>query len=136
VQVLLVGLGSACGGLARWGVSLGAARWLGTTFPYGTLLINLSGCLFIGWFATLASERLISLENLALFQGTWLRPDDLKLLVAVGFTGAYTTFSTFEWEANGLFRDGESVAGTLYLVGSVALGLLAVRMGVLLARAG
>jgi CrcB protein len=54
--------------------------------------------------------------------------------MAVGFTGAYTTFSTFEWEAHGLLRDGETTAGTLYLVGSVLAGLLAVRLGVALGR--
>jgi len=129
-QILLVALGSAAGGLSRWGVAAAAGRLLGTSFPFGTLLINVSGSLFIGWFFTLVSERL------PLGEGAWLRPDDLRLLVAVGFTGAYTTFSTFEWEASSLARDGESVLATVYLVGSVALGLVAVRLGIALARIG
>jgi CrcB protein len=64
----------------------------------------------------------------------WLRPDDLRLMVAAGFTGAFTTFSTFEYESHGLLRDGDGLAGMTYLFGSVFLGLLAVRLGILLAR--
>ncbi|HET6882151.1 MAG TPA: CrcB family protein [Pirellulales bacterium] len=125
----LVGLGSACGGLLRWGVGTAAARLLGSALPYGTFAINLTGSLFLGWFSTVLAERLLLSEH------PWLRPDDLRLMVAVGFTGAYTTFSTFEWEAYGLFRDGEGFAGTLYLAMSVFLGLLAVHFGVVLGRA-
>ncbi|HVX11984.1 MAG TPA: fluoride efflux transporter CrcB [Pirellulales bacterium] len=128
-QIGLVAFGSACGGLLRWGIGTGAARLLGTALPYGTFVINISGSLFLGWFLTLLADRMVLSEH------PWLRPDDLRLMIAVGFTGAYTTFSTFEWEAHGLFRDGESFAATLYLLLSVVLGLLAVRWGVSLARA-
>ncbi len=129
-QMLLVALGSAGGGLLRWGLGAAAGRLLGTAFPYGTLFINLSGSLFLGWFFTLLGQRLQLTEH------PWLGQDDLRLLIAVGFTGAYTTFSTFEWEASSLFRDGENTMATLYLVGSVVLGLLAIRLGVALARTG
>ncbi len=127
IHVGLVALGSAIGGLARWGVGLAAARWLGTAFPWGTLAINVSGSLFLGWFTTLLGDRLL--------QGIgWLDADGLRLMVAVGFTGAYTTFSTFEYEAHDLLRDGHGLAGTAYLAASVFLGLAAVRFGVFLAR--
>jgi len=127
IHIGLVAFGSALGGLARWGVGLAAARWLGTAFPLGTLIINVSGSLFLGWFATLLGDRLL--------QGVgWLDADALRLLLAVGFTGAYTTFSTFEYETNGLFSDGHSMSGTVYIVASVVLGLIAVRLGVFLAR--
>ncbi len=126
IHIALVAFGSALGGLARWGVGLAVARWLGTAFPLGTLIINVSGSLFLGWFATLLGDRLL--------QGVgWLDADALRLMIAVGFTGAYTTFSTFEYEANGLFRDGHSMAGMVYLIASVVLGLIAVRFGVFLA---
>jgi CrcB protein len=127
VQVGLVALGSALGGLLRWGVATGSARLFGTAFPWGTLVINLSGSLFLGWFSSILSDRLVLGET------SWLRPDDLRLMVAVGFTGAYTTFSTFEYESHALLRDGDGLAGMTYLLGSVLLGLVAVRCGVLLA---
>jgi CrcB protein len=105
-----------------------AARLLGTAYPWGTFIINISGSLFLGWFSTVLSDRLL------LSEGGWLRPDDLRLMVAVGFTGAYTTFSTFEYETHSLLRDGDGLAGMTYLFSSVFLGLLAVRLGILLAR--
>jgi CrcB protein len=127
-QIALVALGSALGGLARWGVGVYAARWWGTAFPWGTFSINISGCLFLGWFSTVLADRLLLSES------AWLKPDDLRLFVAVGFTGAYTTFSTFEYETHGLLRDGDGLSGMTYLFASVFLGLLAVRLGINLAR--
>ncbi|HUY35763.1 MAG TPA: CrcB family protein [Pirellulales bacterium] len=128
-QIALVAIGSACGGLLRWGVGIGAARLFGTALPYGTFIINITGSLFLGWFSTVLADRM------SLSEHPWLRPDDLRLLVAVGLIGTYTTFSTFEWETHGLIRDGERLAGTGYVLASVLLGLLAVRLGVILARA-
>ena len=58
--------------LARWGVGLWFLRMLGTAFPWGTLFINLTGSLFLGWFATVLSEKLVLSET------AWLRPDDLR----------------------------------------------------------
>jgi CrcB protein len=127
-KVGLVALGSAVGGTLRWAVGLGLGRLLGTRFPFGTFFINVTGCLFLGWFATVLAERFVGVR------GGWLRPDDLRLLVAVGFTGGYTTFSTFGYEADGMLRSGDGFAGMLYIFGSVLLGLAAVRLGVLLAR--
>jgi CrcB protein len=128
-QILLVAFGSSLGGLTRWGVTLGFGRLFGTAFPWGTFFINVSGCLFLGWFATLLTERLTLAET------SWLRADDLRLMVAVGFTGAYTTFSTFEYESHSLLRDGDGLVGAAYIALSVFLGLVAVRLGVALARA-
>jgi len=128
-QILLVAFGSTLGGLARWGVGLGTARLLKSEFPWGTLLINLSGSLFLGWFSTVMAERLPAGAH-----SWWLRPDDLKLMIAIGFTGAYTTFSTFEYETHKLLDDGNGLAGASYVAGSVFLGLLAVRLGVYLGQ--
>lgn len=114
----------------RWGVGNAAARWLGTAFPFGTLIVNVTGCLFLGWCSAVLADRLASAESV------WLRPDQLRLLLTVGLAGAYTTFSTFELETHGLLRDGDAAAGTLYILGSVALGLIAIRAGMLLARLG
>jgi CrcB protein len=128
IQSLLVTSGSAIGGLARWGISLAAAKWLGTAFPWGTLIINLTGCLLLGWFSTFIGERVVADKV------PWLHADDWRLMVAVGFAGAYTTFSTFELEADGLLRRGDGLAAVTYLFGSVFVGLLAVRAGILLAH--
>ncbi len=127
-QIVLVSLGGALGALLRWGVGVAAGRWLGTAFPWGTFTINISGSLFLGWFTTVLADRLLDT------QGVWLTPNDLRLMVAVGFTGAYTTFSTFEYESHGLLQDGDGLKGMTYLFASVFVGLLAVRVGVLLAR--
>ena len=127
-QVALVAFGSALGGLARWGITLGAERFFSTPFPVGTFLINITGSLFLGWLTTVLDERLLKSSL------SWVQPADVRLMLAVGFTGAYTTFSTFEYESHKLLRDGDGLIGASYIAGSVFLGLLAVRLGVHLAR--
>jgi CrcB protein len=129
-QIVLVALGGAIGSLARWGVGLAVAEWFGskTGFPWGTFIINVTGCLFLGWFSTLLTERLTP-DGIG-----WLRTDSLRLMIAVGFTGAYTTFSTFEYEANDRLSNGAELVALTYILSSVILGLLAVYLGVRLAR--
>jgi fluoride exporter len=126
-QAGFVALGSVAGGLLRWLIGVGVARWLGPAFPWGTFFINISSCVFLGWFLTVLQDRLAG--GLA-----WISRDNLRLLVAVGFTGTYSTFSTFEYEAHVLLRDGADFKAAAYVFASVALGLLAVMLGVLLAR--
>lgn len=126
-QAMLVASGSALGGLARWGVASISGRLFGTAFPWGTFLINMSGCLLLGWFYAVISEQL------AAGKSAWLHVDDLRLVIAVGFAGAFTTFSTFELETYQLMRDGEPLKGMAYPLASVVLGFLAVRLGVLIA---
>jgi CrcB protein len=129
LQILLVAFGSAIGGLTRWGVSLGMERLLGTTFPWATFFINISGSLFLGWFSTILTERLVPIGD------NWIiQPADLRLMIAVGFTGAYTTFSTFEYETHIKLRDGNFLIAAAYVASSVFLGLVAVYLGVKLAR--
>jgi CrcB protein len=132
IRIALVAFGGALGSLARWGVGLLIDRWLTnwprTVFPWATFLINITGCLFLGWFTTVLNERLSAAGV------SWIRSDNLRLMIAVGFTGAYTTFSTFEYEANRTFSDGDGIVGVTYIASSVILGLLAVRLGVMLAR--
>jgi len=130
-QILLVSIGSIIGGLARWGVGVGFARLVGTAFPWGTMFINLSGSLFLGWFMTIVNERLPASGG-----NWWLSADDLKLMIAIGFTGSYTTFSTFEYESHKLVSDGDRLSVATYMAGSLFLGLLAVRIGTRLARMG
>lgn len=127
VPISVVAFGSALGGLARWGLSSILSKWFGNSFPYATLIVNLTGCLFLGWFMTVYSDRLRALEP------RWIKPENLRLMIAVGFTGAYTTFSTFEFETNNLMKEG-SLASIIYVSTSVFLGLLAVRLGIQLAN--
>lgn len=91
-----------------------------STFPIGTLLINITGCFLLGWFMTWAGSRSTGI------------PETLRIGVAIGFVGAYTTFSTYMFESNRMFEDGAWVRAMVYIVGSVILGFLAVRLGVIL----
>jgi len=91
-------------------------------FPYGTFCINVSGSFLVGVILTLLAERAIPYGN------------EIRLAAAVGFLGAYTTFSTFEYECHALLEDGEWLLALVNMVGSLALGLLAVRVGVAVAK--
>ena len=114
---LAIAAGGVLGANARYLVGLYIADRFGSAFPYGTLVINVSGSLVIGFFLTLISARL-ALNPL------W------RLFFATGFLGAYTTFSTYTYEAATLIRDGEYVPALLYVAGSVILGLIGVLAGI------
>ena len=117
VNVLLVGVGGFLGAISRYLVGNWAAQRLGVAFPYGTFIINVSGSFILAFFSTLAVRL------------GWA--DGWRLVFAVGFVGAYTTFSTFEYETLRLMVDGQRVqlAG-VNIVGSVVLGLAAAWLGV------
>lgn len=121
-SALLVGLGGILGALTRFYVGMAIAQRLGAAFPYGTLFINVTGCFVLGLLSTLALER-----------ATLVTPE-VRLLLGVGFCGAYTTFSTFGVEAVSLLRSGDLAEAGLYVLGSNALGLVAVYLGLLAAR--
>src|SRR5579859_2177996 len=92
--ILIIGIAGFIGANVRYYVSLGAAQWFGTTFPWGTLLINFSGSFLLGMFTAWFGNR-IALDP------------RIRLFIAVGFFGAYTTFSTYANESIALFRSGE-----------------------------
>ena len=119
---IAIASGAILGAWSRYYITLLFTQWLGTAFPYGTFFINLSGCLGMGFFITLATERLPSLSP------------DLKLMVATGFLGAYTTFSTYGLDTLLLVRSGNLGLTILYWAGSALLGVLGVQLGVVLAR--
>jgi CrcB protein len=120
---LLVGIGGFFGANARFVVGTWVGATFGTRFPLGTFVVNVSGCFLIGVLGTLIMERLVA------------RPDHVQLLLAIGFLGAYTTFSSFEFENHALFLDGEWLTAALNIALSVLLGLVAVRLGVIAAKA-
>jgi CrcB protein len=119
---LLVGIGGFFGANARFLVGTWIGSTFGTRFPLGTFVVNISGCFLIGILGTVILERLIA------------RPEQVQLLLAIGFLGAYTTFSSFEFENHALLVDGEWLTTTLNIVLSVVAGLVAVRLGVWVAR--
>jgi fluoride exporter len=120
---VLVGVGGFVGANARFLI----ARWLGalieTRFPLATFVINITGSFLLGAIGTLAGERVFP------------DSDAVRLALGVGFLGAYTTFSTFEFETHALFDDGEWLAATTNMFASLFIGLLAVRAGIVAARA-
>lgn len=115
---LLIALGSAAGGVSRHAVSLYTARWIGEHFPFGTLLVNLSGCFIIGLFATLTDPS-----------GRWMVSPHGRLFFMTGFLGGYTTFSSFSLQTLALARDGQWLYASANILFSVAGCLLAVWLG-------
>lgn len=122
MRVLGVAVAGAIGALARYGLDTAVSRRVGTTFPWGTLVVNVSGALLAGvLFGALADRVHVA---------GWVRPT-----LAVGFLGAYTTFSTLSLQAYRLFEVGSSVLAVAYAVGSLVAGLVAVAGGVVVGRA-
>lgn len=116
-----IGLGAIAGALSRYFLALLLNQWLGTAFPFATFLINLSGAFVMGCFTRMATLRnIISL--------------DIRLIVAVGFLGSYTTFSAYTLDLERLLQTGQWQFASLYWLGSTILGVLSLELGDLLAR--
>ena len=120
-KFLLISAGAILGANARFWLGDWAAQKWGSSFPFGTLLINVTGSLLLGLFMTLATERF-------LIDPRW------RFLFAVGFLGAYTTFSTFTYESFNLLFKGQWLPGLINLFGSTILGVIAVGLGVYLGK--
>jgi CrcB protein len=121
-KYLFIAIGGALGSIARYWVSATVNNRMGIRFPYGTLLVNLTACLVIGFSVTYMGKR-------ADLNPAW------RFLIPIGFIGAYSTFSTFEWETLSTMRSGAFVLAALYAGGSLILGLIAVWAGSMLAEA-
>ena len=119
---LYIAAGGALGSLARYWVGSTVTNRMGTRFPYGTLIINITACLIIGFSLTLLGRR-------SDLNPAW------RFMIPIGFVGAYSTFSTFEWETFSNLQTGAFLIAALYVVLSCFLGLVAVWCGVLIARA-
>jgi CrcB protein len=118
---IVISLGAIPGALSRYYITIWLAKWLGTHFPFGTFVINLSGALLIGFFATLTDARVIV-------------PSDLQLLIIVGFLGSYTTFSTYALDTVFLLRSGSRFKSLLYCIGSIVLGRVCLKIGIIIAE--
>ncbi len=120
-QIIPIALLGAVGAVARYTVSDWAHRALGESFPYGTLAVNLIGCLLLGVAAHICHT-------------TELIPAHLRPGITIGMLGAFTTFSTFSYETLERLQSGQWEMGLLNIVANVAFGLLAVWLGMMLAR--
>ena len=118
---LWIALGAAVGASARYFVSGYIARTFAAAFPYGTLVINITGSLVLGFFLILAGERM-------LLDPRW------RLLIAIGFCGSYTTFSSYAFETFAYLEQGQWLLMSVNIVASNALCLVAVLAGAALAR--
>lgn len=120
-KYLFIAIGGALGAIGRYWVGAEVANRLGTKFPYGTFVINISACVIIGFSLTFLARR------------TELNPA-WRFLIPVGFVGAYSTFSTYEWETLSTIRTGAFFMAALYAISSLILGLVAVWGGIVLAE--
>jgi fluoride exporter len=118
VTYALVALGSAMGGTLRYWLSGLAANWIGQTFPWGTLIVNVTGSVAIGFFATLTAP-----------EGRVFVPGEWRQFFMAGVCGGYTTFSSFSLQTLTLAQDGELVPAAMNAVLSVTLCLLGVWLG-------
>ena len=115
-NLLLVALGGAVGSVGRYLVS----KWMEGSFPWGTLTVNIVGCLLIGLLTGLVAKGTLSPE--------------MKLLLVTGFCGGFTTFSTFANESFSMMKAGDAVLAAIYIGLSVAIGILAVYIGMQISK--
>jgi CrcB protein len=120
-KYFLIAFGGALGSMARYWVGATIANRMGAKFPYGTFVINISACVIIGFCLTFLAKR-------ADLNPAW------RFLVPVGFIGAYSTFSTYEWETFSTVRTGAFLLAAFYSVSSLILGLAAVWGGSVIAE--
>jgi len=114
-------LAGGIGALTRIGLAGLIQRWSGSSFPLGTFVINIIGCLLFGWIWSLAEERL-------------LISGETRFILLTGFIGAFTTFSTFAFESSGLLRDSEWLLAAGNILGQTVLGMFAILAGMALGR--
>jgi CrcB protein len=121
MRLTLIAIFGAIGTLSRYGIQRALQFSPAATFPWGTLLINLTGCFLLGLIGQLTLARI------------QISPD-WRLAITVGFFGGYTTFSSFGWETAKMFEDGEWLPATSYVAASVVIGLLLSVAGIRLAH--
>lgn len=118
----LVAIGGAIGSVARYGTGVLVGRFWSSSFPLGTMLINIIGSLVMGVFVGLMARTLPSWQN------------DARLFFAVGVLGGFTTFSSFSLDAISMIERGDVLPAVTYVVGSVLIGLVALYLGLVVMR--
>jgi CrcB protein len=121
LRILLIAIFGAVGTLARYGLQGIVQVRAGGAFPYGTLLINLTGCFLLALIGQFTLNRML------------ISPD-WRVAITVGFFGGYTTFSSFGWETAKMLEDGEWMRATTYVAASVFVGLFLSMAGIRLAN--
>ena len=119
MQILLVAIAGALGALSRWGISALMPRLLAPTFPFGTLTANLAGCLILGALTEMAEQ-------------THLVSGEMRTIIGVGFIGALTTFSTFEFETFRLARRGDMLVAGANFLANIVFGFVMIWAGMVL----
>jgi len=120
-KFLGLALAGAVGALCRYGLSGLVQKSISSTFPWGTLAVNVIGCFIFGFIWTLSAERLII-------------NSEMRLFILTGFLGAFTTFSSFIFETDQIVGNGQWLLAGANVFGSLAAGLLAYMFGALLGR--
>ena len=121
MRILLIAIFGAVGTLARYGLQGIVQVRAGGAFPYGTLLINLTGCFLLALIGQFTLNHMV------------ISPD-WRVAITVGFFGGYTTFSSFGWETAKMLEDGEWLRATTYVAASVFVGLFLSMAGIRLAN--
>lgn len=119
--IVLVGIGGGMGSVLRYMTSSFMTKYFPSSFPWGTLSVNVLGCLLMGVLLSLGERQ------------SWMN-NDLRLLWLTGFCGGYTTFSTFASENIQLWQSGQILTVIAYTIASVLLGLVAVRLGLVMVK--
>jgi CrcB protein len=121
LNIVLVFLGGGLGAMARYGMQGVVYRWMGAAFPYGTLVVNIVGSFLIGALMSASESRFL------------LNPS-LRIFLAIGILGGFTTFSSFSFETVSMIRDGEYLFAAMNVGASIALCLFFTYVGTLVAR--
>lgn len=121
IKILIIGIGGFIGAITRYGVALWIGQRWARSFPLGTFVINVTGSFVIGLVMPLLTERFMANPQ-------W------RLFLVVGFLGAYTTFSTFEYETGALLKDGEWLFASMNVIFSVLAGFIALKLGEIMAK--